>query len=67
VGTTTELLDAAGLAARLNVPPTWVREMSRRRTQDRLPCLKLGRYVRFEWGSPALDAWISRRRKGSVQ
>jgi hypothetical protein len=67
VDTSIELLDAGGLAAKLAVPETWVREMSRRRTRDKLPCLRLGRYIRFEWGSPELAAWIDRRRKGSVQ
>lgn len=67
MSTTIELLDADGLASKLNVPATWVREMSRRRTQDPLPCLRLGRYVRFEWGSPALEKWIAKRRKGAVQ
>jgi hypothetical protein len=61
------LLDAEGLAQKLNVPISWIREMSRRRTQDPLPCLRLGRYIRFEWGSPALEKWIAKRRKGTIQ
>jgi hypothetical protein len=64
---TYQILDASQLAERLNLPVSWIREQCRGRADDPLPCLRLGRYVRFEWQSPALDAWISRRRKGSVQ
>jgi len=60
-----EMLDAAGLAAKLNVPETWVRENSRRRATDPLPCVRLGRYVRYEYLSPELASWIAKRRKGS--
>lgn len=60
-----EMLDAAGLAARLNVPITWIREYTRRRATDPLPHVRLGHYVRFEFLSPELAAWIARRRKSS--
>jgi hypothetical protein len=59
-----ELLDAEQLAARLNLPETWVREMTRTRTSDPIPHLRFGRYVRFQWGSLALIEWISRRMCG---
>lgn len=56
-----EVLDAPQLAVRLNVPETWVREHVRNRTTDPIPHLKLGKYCRFLWGSPELEAWLERR------
>ena len=56
-----EIIDAPQLAARLNVPETWVREHVRKRTQDQIPHLKLGKYCRFLWGSPELEAWLESR------
>ncbi len=41
----TELLDAKGMAERLGVPESWVREQARQRT---IPCRHVGRYVRFD-------------------
>ena len=58
-----ELLTAEELAERLRVPPTWVREQTRSRALDGdpLPHLRFGRYVRFRWGSPELEACLRRR------
>jgi len=58
-----EVLDAAELAQRWRVPASWVREQTRQRASDPLPCVRLGRYVRFEWGSPKLAQWWEKRRK----
>jgi hypothetical protein len=59
---TFEVLDAGELAKRWNVPESWVREQTRNRAADPLPCVRLGRYVRFEWDSPRLVAWWAKRR-----
>jgi hypothetical protein len=58
-----ELLTAEELADRLRVPTSWVREQTRSRSLegDPLPHLRLGRYVRFQWGSPELERWLRRR------
>ena len=58
-----ELLTPVELAHRLKVPVTWVRERTRNRNlhEDVIPHLRLGRYIRFQWGSPELDAWLNRR------
>jgi hypothetical protein len=58
------LIDAAQLAQLLHVPESWVRNRTRSRTPDaeRIPCVHLGRYVRFEWGSPSLRDWLERRK-----
>lgn len=62
---TFEIIDAKELARRLCVPATWVKEGTRSRTTDPIPHLRLGIYVRFEWGSPALNAWLGRHRRGA--
>jgi hypothetical protein len=58
-----ELIDAVELAARWRVPESWIRSHTRVRTPDheRIPCVRLGRYVRFQWGSSRLAEWLSRK------
>jgi hypothetical protein len=58
-----EVIDAAELAKRWSLPESWIREQTRTRSSDPLPCVRFGRYVRFEWGSPKLAAWYDRRRR----
>jgi hypothetical protein len=64
-----EIIDAVELARRWRVPTSWIRAYSRERCakDERIPHLQFGRYVRFEWGSPALEAWLVRRRQGAAQ
>ena len=59
-----ELLTPDELAQHLKVPASWVRERTRSRDlqgDDVIPHLRLGRYIRFAWGSPELEAWLRRR------
>jgi hypothetical protein len=56
-----EFIDSKELARRLAVPTSWVRDQVRARSQDPLPHVNLGKYVRFLWGSPELEDWIARR------
>jgi hypothetical protein len=58
-----ELIDAAELASRWRVPESWVRNHTRACTpkDERIPCIRLGRYVRFEWGSPRLAEWLAKQ------
>jgi len=60
-----ELIDSAELAARWKVPESWIRSRTRERTPkaERIPCVRLGRYVRFEWGSPRLQEWLATQRR----
>ena len=60
-----EIVDAAELAARWRVPESWIRNRTRARTpkEERIPCVRLGRYVRFEWGSPRLAEWLEKKRQ----
>jgi hypothetical protein len=61
VGPFFEVLTAEELAERWRVPPTWVRDQCRSRCSDPIPHIRLGRYVRFSWGSPELNQWWVRR------
>lgn len=59
-----ELLTPVEFAERLKVPVSWVRERTRSReldSDDVIPHLRLGRYIRYRWGSPELEAWLRRR------
>lgn len=55
------LIDAQGAAELLGVPKSWVLAEAR---ADRIPHVRLGRYVRFE--PEELRAWWSKRRRGPV-
>lgn len=56
-----EFIDCGELARRWDVPVSWIRDQVRRRAEDPLPHVSLGKYVRFLWGSPELQAWVERR------
>jgi excisionase family DNA binding protein len=53
------LLDAKAAAQLLGVPPSWVAAEAR---ADRIPHVRLGRYVRFE--GDQLEAWWRSRARG---
>jgi hypothetical protein len=57
-----ELIDSRQLAERWRVPESWIRTRSGSRTpkEDRIPCVHLGRYIRFRPG-PELDAWLAKQ------
>ena len=59
-------LTAAELAAHLNVTVSFVREMTRSRTEDPLPHIYLGKYRRYVLG-PQLEQWIAHRTRGGQQ
>ena len=42
-----DLMDVAETARVLHVPVSWVYERTRRRGRDRIPHIKLGKYLRF--------------------
>lgn len=56
---TPALIDAGQAADLLGVPTTWVLAEAR---ADRIPHVRLGRYVRFE--AAQLEAWWQARRRG---
>lgn len=55
------LLDADGAAELLNVPASWVLAQAR---ADRIPHVRLGRYVRFD-ADELCEWWKARSRGGS--
>jgi hypothetical protein len=56
------LIDAKAAGKRLSVPATWMLSEAR---ADRVPHVRLGRYVRFD--PLALDAWWRARARGPQQ
>jgi hypothetical protein len=62
-----EIIDSVELAKRWQVPESWIRSKVRSRTatREQIPHLQFGRYVRFEYGSPALESWLARHREGA--
>jgi excisionase family DNA binding protein len=58
LGPLAPLLDSKGAAALLNVPASWVLAEAR---ADRIPHVRLGRYVRFD-AAELQTWWLSRRR-----
>jgi len=62
MGSSVEIIDSKELARRFRLPESWVRDRVRSRCDDPLPHVKVGRYVRFEWGSRELVEWWARHR-----
>jgi excisionase family DNA binding protein len=56
------LLDAGEVAALLKVPISWVYSRTRKRSLDRLPGFRLGKYWRFQ--REDVLAWLARQRAG---
>ncbi len=60
-----DILTPAQLAARLQVPKTWVFEQTRERAKIRnknpLPVIRLGKYLRFSW--IAVSEWLLTQNK----
>ena len=56
------VIDSPEMAARLRLPESWVRNRTRARTpnEERIPCVRFGRYVRFLWGSKELEDWLKK-------
>ncbi len=44
-----EILTPEEVAKRLKVKVSWIYEKRRPRTKNPIPCLPLGRYIRFDW------------------
>jgi excisionase family DNA binding protein len=51
-----ELMTVSEIAAFLKVPISWIYERTRRRGIERLPHVKLGKYLRFSM--PEIKEWL---------
>jgi excisionase family DNA binding protein len=52
-----DLMTVGETARVLNVPVSWVYERTRRRGKERIPHIKLGKYLRFEVA--AVRTWLA--------
>lgn len=57
IGFESELLTVSEIAQTLKVPVSWIYERSRRRGPERIPHIKLGKYLRFE--ITAVQNWLT--------
>jgi len=57
-----DILTPDELAARLKTSKHWIFEKTRARTRDKLPCFRLGRFIRFYW--PDVSMWLTARSTG---
>lgn len=57
-----EFLDSKALAAKVNLPVSWIEAHAQPGQADPLPSYKFGRYRRYAWPSPELLAWFERQR-----
>jgi len=60
---TDELLTVSEIAAFLKVPISWVYERTRRRGIERLPHVKLGKYLRFSMSE--IKEWLQKQSRES--
>ena len=56
-----ELMTVAEIAGFLKVPVSWVYERTRRRGIDKLPHVRLGKYLRFSLSE--IRTWLEKRRE----
>ena len=59
----TQILTLKEVAERLKVSERWVYEKSRRRCQNPLPVIRIGRYLRFDWTS--VSAWLRQQERAA--
>jgi excisionase family DNA binding protein len=57
-----QILTIDELASRLKTSRRWVYEKSRRRCQNPLPAIHIGRYLRFNWVD--VSAWLRSQTTG---
>jgi len=58
------LLTIEDVAALLSIPVSWVYEKTRRRSANRIPGFRLGKYWRFREAD--VMAWLERQRVGAA-
>ena len=53
-----QLMNITELAGRLGVPKSWIYERTRCNGPERIPHLKMGKYLRFDPESEAFKKWL---------
>jgi excisionase family DNA binding protein len=56
-----QLMTVSEIAETLRVPESWVYERTRRRGSERMPHIKLGKYLRFELAD--VRSWLETMRE----
>jgi predicted DNA-binding transcriptional regulator AlpA len=52
-----DILTPDQLAKRLQVSRSWITEKCRHRCASPIPCLRIGKYIRFDWNE--VSAWLA--------
>ncbi len=52
-----QILTLSEIAGRLKTSERWVYEKTRNRCRRPLPCIRIGRYLRFDWTD--VSAWLN--------
>jgi excisionase family DNA binding protein len=58
-----QILTLSEIAERLKVSERWVYEKTRKRSQNPLPTIRIGRYLRFDWTS--VSAWLRQQERAA--
>jgi excisionase family DNA binding protein len=59
-----KLLTVEELAKQLKVPKSWVYGKTRIKGEDQIPCVRVGKYVRFRM--PDVVGWLEHRVEGQL-
>ena len=55
-----ELIDIGCVSKRLGLPRSFIYEHTRKGSQDRIPCYRFGKHLRFNWSEVAV--WIEKHK-----
>jgi predicted DNA-binding transcriptional regulator AlpA len=55
------ILTLEEISARLKVSERWVYEKTRRRCSNPLPCIRIGRFLRFDWLD--VSTWLNSQKR----
>lgn len=55
-------VDVQGLAEHYNIAPSWVYGETRKKGTDTIPCIRVGKYLRFFISE--VESWLRRKQEG---
>ena len=58
-----QILTLKEVAERLKVSERFIYEKTRRRSQNPMPCFRIGRYLRFDW--TRVSAWLRQQERAA--